>query len=455
MSESESVVERARDGESNGESNGQRRVEHVTCLGCGLACDDITVVVRSARIAALERACPLGARWFGDGAVPRAIRVAGRDASIEEASGAAARIVASAERPLVYLAADLSCEAQREAAGLASRLGAMLDSVSSATVLPFVLAAQRRGRATATFGEIRNRGDVIVFWGVDPAERYPRFEERVAPEPEGMYVVGGRGGRTVIAVDVGDARGPARADRRMQVAAADEERALALARAAVVGRAVASEARGAEQPDTLAADAATLADTLAGARYAVIVHDAEPHPARTDDAAEGLLTLAQALNGPTRCALITLRAGGNRSGAEAVLTWRTGFPLAVDFARGAPRYRPLEGASRLLERGEFDAALILGMPRSVPGAMARSLGRVRCIAVGPRASENAFGAEVVIDTGVAGIHEGGTAVRADDVPLPLRPSLEGPASATQVLRELARALSALEPVATRAADAAR
>jgi formylmethanofuran dehydrogenase subunit B len=57
--------------------------------------------------------------------------------------------------------------------------------------------------------------------------------------------------------------------------------------------------------------------------------------------------------------------------------------------------------------------------------------------IGPRASDGPVARrDVVIDTGVAGIHEGGTAIRMDDVPLPLRPALDGlPAAA-----ELARAL---------------
>src|SRR2546422_9823207 len=44
-----------------------RTVAHVTCLGCGCACDDIAVVVERDRIASLENACPLGQAWFGDG----------------------------------------------------------------------------------------------------------------------------------------------------------------------------------------------------------------------------------------------------------------------------------------------------------------------------------------------------------------------------------------------------
>ena len=79
-----------------------------------------------------------------------------------------------------------------------------------------MLAAQEAGRASATLGEIRNRADVVVFWGVDPARRYPRFWSRYAPEPSGVHV-GGRKDRTVIAVDVGDARGPEDADARLAV----------------------------------------------------------------------------------------------------------------------------------------------------------------------------------------------------------------------------------------------
>src|SRR2546430_11904566 len=48
----------------------------------------------------------------------------------------------------------------------------------------FRSAAQRRGRAGATLGEIRQRADVIVFWAVDPADRYPRYASRYAVEPD-------------------------------------------------------------------------------------------------------------------------------------------------------------------------------------------------------------------------------------------------------------------------------
>src|SRR5256885_17103240 len=96
---------------------------------------------------------------------------------------------------------------------------------------------------------------------------------------------------------------------------------------------------------------------MTAARYVAIVADSEPGLVPADPArAEALVALAQALNGPTRCALSTLRGGGNRSGADAVLTWQTGFPFAVDFARGYPTYRPQADAAALLAPGEVGTA---------------------------------------------------------------------------------------------------
>lgn len=405
-----------------------RAIANVTCLGCGCACDDIAVVVKGDRIAEARNACSLGVAWFGDGTVPAETRVNGRTASLEQALTEAARLLTSAKRPLVYLAGDLSCETQREAVAIADRLHAAIDSLA-ATAAPAVLAAQRRGRAGATLGEIRQRADLVVFWAVDPSVRYPRYGSRYAVEPPGMAAPQGRKSRTLISVDVGESRGPADADGRVAIAPADEVDSLEMMRAAVQGRAGGEDARFRPVIE--------LARRMTEARYVAIVADSEPGVSPADPArAEALVTLAQALNAPTRCALSTLRGGGNRSGADAVLTWQTGFPFAVDFARGYPSYQPQASADALLGAGEVDAALVIGTPATLPEPVATALARIRSVAIGPRASGATFQPAVAVDVGVAGIHEGGTAFRMDDVPLPLRPSLEGVRDALVTLRAL-------------------
>src|SRR2546430_783736 len=121
----------------------------------------------------------LGGTGLGGGSEPGETRGNGRSAWLEQALTEAARLLTGEKHPLVYLAGEVSCETQREAVAFADRRHAAIDSLA-ATAATAVLAAQRRGRAGATLGEIRQRADLVVFWAVDPSARYPRYRSRYA-----------------------------------------------------------------------------------------------------------------------------------------------------------------------------------------------------------------------------------------------------------------------------------
>jgi formylmethanofuran dehydrogenase subunit B len=317
---------------------------------------------------------------------------------------------------------------------VADLLAAAVDAATSDTAAQGLITAQRRGRTTATLGEIRNRGDVFLFWGVDPSERYPRFLSRYGIEPVGSQVPEGRKGRDVIAISIGKDRAIPGADLALDLPPEQEIAALSLMRAAVLGL------KSPASPSPIATLAVEVTARLMAARYAVIVHDAEPTGERRNPLrAEALSALAESLNGPTRAALCSLRAGGNRVGAEAVLTSQTGFPLAVDFSRGYPRYTPTDRGIELLRNGAFQAVLLVGSP-SFDQQTGRALSAASTVVVGPRATQTTFNSTVAIDTGVAGVHEGGTAYRMDEVPLRLRPPLEPLHPTVQVLGLLADAI---------------
>jgi formylmethanofuran dehydrogenase subunit B len=414
-----------------------RVVEDVTCLGCGCACDDIRVTATDGRIVELARACAMGAAWFGDGDAPALAAIDGAPSTIGAASDAAARLVGAARRPLVYLAPGLTNEAVREAVALADLLGAALDSVTSGTALGAILAAQERGRASATLGEGRHRADVVVWWGVDPAHRYPRYVERYVPAS-----------RHTIAVDIGGRIGPRDADRRFLLPPDDEVATLAAVRS-LVGVPATEHAAHDGDPVRAAiwARARALAPALVAGRYVLVVADAERAEGGAtlpDDhvRASALIGLVQALNGPTRAALSLLRAGGNRSGIDAVLTSQTGYPAAVDFSHGAPRYRPFDGAAHhLAARREVDALVVAGRWEDVPAPVASMLTDLAAVVIGPGASTARLGPRsVAIDTGTAGVHDAGTALRLDDVPLPVRAVVSGPPAAAGVVKALREAV---------------
>ena len=419
-----------------------RRIEHVTCLGCGCGCDDLTVTVSNDRITEVTPACPLGRAWFGDGQVPGQVISDGQplalDLTIERL---AETLVETRGRCLVYLGLDLTSQAQRAALSVADLLEATVDSDTSATAANGLITAQRRGRASATLGEVRNRGDVFLFWGVDPRERYPRFLSRYSVEPVGTQVPDGRRGRYVIAVSIGADQALEAADSRIELPADEEIAALSLIRAAVLGNSIRTTTKTAQT-------AVLIAEKLKSARYAILVHDAEPTAeARNPLRAEALIALAQALNGPTRAALVSLRAGGNRVGAEAVLTWQTGYALAVDFTLGYPRYRP-DRRGTGVDSDRYEAVLLLGsLPVNSPTLA--SLSGLRPAVIGPRASQASFPTSIAIDTGVAGIHDAGTAYRMDELPLALRSCMAGPRAAADVLQQLSRAIHRLIQAKTR------
>jgi formylmethanofuran dehydrogenase subunit B len=416
----------------------------VTCLGCGCGCDDLVVETAGGRITGVAPPCPLAQAWFGDGQVPLAVRRGGADAPLDAALADAAELLVGAPgRVLVVLAPEITSQVQRTAVAVADLLRARVETTTSEPAAAGLLAAQRRGRTGATLGEIRNRADVVLFWAVDPTGRYPRYWSRYAPEPIGTHVPTGRKGRLVIAVSIGRDRGPAGADVQLVLEPDQEVPALSVMRAVALGNVLG------DLPAPLR-PAAGIGAQLAKARYSAIVHEAEPTAETMRDPyrGEGLAALAQALNGPSRAALSSLRAGGNRSGAEVVLTSQTGYPMSVTYASGAPQYRPA-GGGVTEAAAEPGAILIVGSAAAVGESLSAVAGRSPVVIIGPRASEAPFAARVAVDTGVAGIHEGGTAYRMDDTPLRLRPPLQAERSAAAVLSALLAAIRAKRPGAAR------
>src|SRR5205823_1926170 len=134
-----------------------------------------------------------------------------------------------------------------------------------------------------------------------------RYCARYAVDAVGLAAPGGRKSRRAIAVDVGEARAPAAADGRVAIPPQAEVDTLGAMRANIQGRAVGTDAP--------LKPAIALVREMTTARYVALVADAEPGATPADpDRAEALTALAQALNGPTRCALSMLCGGGNRSG---------------------------------------------------------------------------------------------------------------------------------------------
>ena len=383
-----------------------------TCAGCGCACDDIEATVAGGRLS-VTRTCALGDAWFAERAAGPMASIEGRAASVEEAADAAATILGQARAPLVYGLGQTSIEAQRQAVALAEALGAIVDPGGGSGAS---LAYQAIGSSTATFGEIRDRAELVVAWRADPAVTNPRLLGRLRLDRAA------RGSRTLVVVDAARTATVEEADAFVELDAARAFEALWALRA-LVGRAPLDRDRAAELPlDALD----ELAEQLLGARHVAFLHGALDEPG-----ALALFSLVRDLSRERHAVTLGLRGEGNARGAEDVLTWQTGFPAAVSFARGHPRANPGElSAAALLERGEVDAALVIACD-----ALARlpGLRELPTVVIDARDTETAKAARVAFATAVEGIEVAGTAHRMDGVPVPLRALLDGDRPAPAVV----------------------
>jgi formylmethanofuran dehydrogenase subunit B len=398
-------------------------VADATCAGCGCACDDIEATVADGRLK-VARTCALGDAWFAERAAGPVASIEGRAASVEEAADAAAAILGQARAPLVYGLGQTSVEAQRQAVGLAEALGAIVDPGGRSGA---GLAFQAIGSSTATFGEIRDRAELVVAWGADPAVTNPRLLGRLGLDRAA------RAGRTLVVVDERRTATAEEADAFVELGAAQDFEALWALRALVAGAPLDRDRARNLPLDALGA----LAERLLGAEHVAFLHGA-----LDELGALALFSLVRDLSRQRHAVTLGLRGEGNARGAEDVLAWQTGFPAAVSFARGHPRANPGElSAAALLDRGEVDAALVVASDalERLPG-----LRELPTVVVDARATETARAARVAFATAVEGIEVAGTAHRMDGVPIPLRALLgdeRGQAgSIAQVLAAIAERL---------------
>jgi formylmethanofuran dehydrogenase subunit B len=282
------------------------------------------------------------------------------------------------------------------------------------------MAIQQVGESTSSLGEVRNRADLIMFWGADPAESHPRHFERYSVDAAGLFVPRGRADRTVIVIDSEATSTSRLADLFLKIRPdADFEVIWALRQLL----------RGIDLPDSFdfgisAQQLRDLAARLAGCRYgAVFFGLGLAQRGIGHKNVEALLSLVDDLNDHTRFIARRLRIPGDVTGADAVLCWLTGFPFAVNLARRFPRYNPGEySATELLERREVDACLLVGSEacRELSPRARHALQQIPTIALDYSNVEPAVEATVQITTAIYGIHASGTAYRMDEVPIPLR-----------------------------------
>ncbi len=412
------------------------------CPFCGCLCDDITVVVEDNKIIEAKHACMLGsAKILGHcrlgGAnvethhtikepMTRADKNSNfREVSYDEAINEAAEILARSKRPLLYGWASASCEVHKKGLLLAEELGAIIDNTASVCHGPTGLATHEKGAPSATLGQIKNRADVIVFWGCNPVQAHPRHMGRYSTFARGFFSEKGRKGRKIIVVDVRKTDTAKMADEYVEIQQGSDYLVISALRAILSGHAdVVPDSVGGVSKEQLV----KVVEMLKTAKFGSIffgmgLTQSKSRYKNIDNA----VSLTFELNSFTKYVIMPMRGHYNVTGFNQVCTWETGFTTAVDFSRGIPYYNPGETAANdVLNRNEVDAAMVIAADAAAhfPANSVRRLAKMPLVQIDPHWSATTEIANVVIPTAICGIEVEGTAYRMDGVSLRLRKMIE-------------------------------
>jgi len=400
-------------------------IEDVICSFCGCLCDDIRVEVVDDRVAKVRGACRLGAsKILGHErlAAPM-IRRNGEleEVSYQEAYDRAAELLLAARRPLLYGWASTVNEAHHKGILLGEEVGGVVDSTATVCHGPSILGIEEKGLAGATLGQVKNRADVIVFWGCNPSEAHPRHALRYSSNACGKFTAEGRSCKKVIVVDVRKTRTSRNADQFLQIQPGTDYEIITALRMLVAGKGdlLADEICGIAKGDL-----AEVADTLKKARFGALFFGLGlTHSRGRYKNVDNALSLVAELNAHTKFVVMAMRGHYNVAGIGQVLAWEEGYPMSVDLSRGAPYFNPGEtSAVDLLSRKEADAALVIAADpaANMPRAAVKRLASIPVIQIDPFENPTTLLAEVVIPSAIAGVEVDGTAYRMDGMALRMR-----------------------------------
>jgi formylmethanofuran dehydrogenase subunit B len=299
------------------------------------------------------------------------------------------------------------------------------------------------GKVSCTLGEVKNRADLIIYWGGNPAECHPRHFTKYTIMQKGKYVPLGRKGRTMVLVDIRETLSVKAADIFLQVRPSKDFEAITALRAIVKGQRV--DPQLIEETGLKLEQLEDLADRMKRCKFGVIFFGMGLSMTRGKHMnSASVLTLAAEMNAFTKFVAMPMRGHGNVAGSDMVLRWTTGYPFGINLCRGFPRFNPGEFSTvDMLVRGDIDAAFVLGADpgATMPQPGIDTLARVPTIVLDPKVTHTSRLARVHITTAPTGISSPGTVYRMDEVPLPLRPALKSPyPSDEEIVRRIAQAV---------------
>ncbi len=410
-----------------------KTVTDVSCPFCGSLCDDLEVLVSDDGTKVLEvyNACAIGAaKFLHTGSKDRVTRPrmqqedgSYREVSYDDAIEYTAQMLANAKKPLMYGWSNANCEAQSVGNDIAEAVGGVVDNTATVCHGSSLIAIQDVGIPSCTLGEVKNRADVVIFWGCNPAHAHPRHLSKYSIFPRGFFTGKGHKGRKMIVVDPRNTDTMKMADIGIQLEQGRDYELLSAFRVAI---------RGEELPDVVAGVPKEriyeAVEVMKNARFGIIFFGmGVTQSLGKNHNIDNAIMVTKDMNEYTKFAIIAMRGHYNVTGSGQVMGWQFGYPFATDLSRGFARYNPGETTSNdLLRRREVDAVLVVASdPGShFPISSVREIAKLPSVAIVPDITPTSEISKLHVPVAVNAIETGGCCYRMDNVPIETRKVIE-------------------------------
>jgi len=429
----------------------EQTTSSVVCTVCGCCCDHLEVTVRDNKIINAKNACAMSTSKLLGYMNERLMQPMIRQESgfsrctYERAIDMTGRTLARSRSPLFYGWSLTSCEAIEVGVELAEETGGFIDNTTSTCHGPMILGVHEIGESSCTLGEIRHRADLIAYWGSNPVHAHPLHMSRYTVMSKGRFRRS-RSERNLIVIDVRKTDTAKMADVFIQIEPNKDYELMSALRAAVRGDEIEQEEIAGVSVERIEELAEMMINCEFGVLFVGLGLTMSAGKNKNIDAA---LSLVRELNSKTKFVIMPMRGHFNVNGANNVMTWLTGYPYALDFTQGFPRYNPGEtSAVDLLARGECDSSLIVASDpiSNFPYQAASNLASIPLITIDPHVTPTTMCSDIILPSAHVGIETGGTIYRMDGVVLETRTLVKPPKgikSDVEILRAILRRLKSV------------
>lgn len=438
-----------------------------TCGGCDCWCDDIEVQRHSGHFF-FKNACDKGAAylqqvWDKAENLTTDTPIKSTIHSWHNTNQRIAHRLLNAKRPLIMGLNQSSIQTQRFAVGIADRCNAAIDIVQPNSSIAKTIAFQQTGEVACSWGEVKNRSDVIIYWRCHP-ESAPRFRQRygdLASKNGDSYFLGNRHPKVFVVGDDETIKSwkAANSDTDLNslhtiCTQADDQTIFQTLLLEQLGKLESKEALASIGDAVAWQDLLTALQTAQFSAFVVgKLYSTSPSATGLTPSHQSLNRLVMHYNQGQRCVWVPWPGNtGNSIGAQAVMTWRTGYPFAVDFLQRFPRFDPVGNRwQSIIESKNTDYVLVVGdskdIEHTIAATTAKALSQIQTDQIGgQRLSENITNFIASDAFGCANPNLPETVCRPDGVFVPVRlPKNPTIPSQSEVLGDLYRQIEDLMP----------